>query len=185
MSLDLNGAVDLTKVALRLDLASGAAVRDGFEGVDRTPGIATHTWDLDVHPWPWADGSVAELYSSHFVEHVGDLVAFMNEAHRVLVPGGKLTIRHPYQFSVWAWQDPTHRRALNEYTWSYFDAAQRKDLGLDHYLGATCDFEVTEVLPSTVHPDFGPDKVSEEEFRAAMLYQVNVVYELTVELRKR
>lgn len=57
---------------IRLDLGSGAHPREGFTPVDIvkvTP--ETVPWDLTSgHRWPWADSSVHELSSSHFIEHI-------------------------------------------------------------------------------------------------------------------
>lgn len=67
--------------------------------------------------------SVDEVYASHFLEHIpkGEpLLVVMNEAHRVLKPGGSLTILLPLvgytdSFGMGAlvttseaWADPTH-----------------------------------------------------------------------------
>ena len=47
---------------------------------------------------PFADGTVAEIYASHVVEHLGykrDLVKALTEFHRVLEPGGTVRISVP------------------------------------------------------------------------------------------
>ncbi len=56
-------------VTRRLDLAAGQNPREGFEGVDIWPG-AQHVVDLQCYPWPFEDGSVAELHCSHYIEHI-------------------------------------------------------------------------------------------------------------------
>lgn len=56
---------------IRLDLGSGRRPREGFVGVDiaRLDGITT--FDLaSGDKWPWKDGTVDELSSSHFIEHI-------------------------------------------------------------------------------------------------------------------
>lgn len=126
---------------MRLDLGSGAHPRDGFDGVDRVDLGQRWTVDLDVVPWPWDDSSVDEVHTAHFVEHVADLPAFMDELWRVLVPGGVAEIRHPYAWSDWAIADPTHRRQLVEMSWYYFDREWRDIKGLSHY-GWQCDFPI-------------------------------------------
>src|SRR5947207_39834 len=85
---------------LKLDLACGRRLREGFTGVDivAQEGVA-QVVDLEK-PWPWADASCAELHCSHYVEHTPDLIHFMDEAHRVLVVGGTLTIVAPYYTSM-------------------------------------------------------------------------------------
>ncbi len=135
---------------MKLDLASGPTPRKGFTGLDlQGPVAITSLWkdipgvvvnlDLFQMPWPIADNSIEELWCSHFVEHVPDLIGFMDECWRILEPGGIITITHPYQFSVRAWQDPTHVRALNEVSWLYYDQKWRELNGLDHY-PIKCDF---------------------------------------------
>jgi hypothetical protein len=62
-------AIAKPPVTLRLDLASGQNVRDGYEGVDIWPGSA-HVVDLQQYPWPFPDESVLELNCSHYIEHI-------------------------------------------------------------------------------------------------------------------
>lgn len=47
-------------------------------------------------------------------------VRFMDEAWRVLKPGGEFAIAAPHGNSQGFLQDPTHINGLNEATWSYF-----------------------------------------------------------------
>jgi SAM-dependent methyltransferase len=184
---------------LRLDLACGKRIAEGYAGVDQDRYLPGVSYQCDLVTYPWRlepidrdapafeieSGAADRLHCSHFVEHVRDLVGFMNEAHRVLEPGGEMVIIHPYQFSVAAWQDPTHVRALSEVSWIYYDRDWREVNMLEHYLGIDTDFEVREVIPSGVHPDFDARKLSAEAFHKAMRHGVNVVHELTVTLVKR
>lgn len=88
--------------------------------------------DASVIPWktgdyggPLRDGSVDELYASHFMEHVHrgqPLINVMNEAWRVLKPGGTFTVIMPLvgytnphsgapessHIGWQPWSDPTH-----------------------------------------------------------------------------
>lgn len=149
---------------LRLDLGSGDHPRPGFESVDFFAPSAKHQVNLCRFPWPWADGSVAELFCSHFVEHIPmayvaadgktyrivpeeptdrDLfTAFFDECHRILKPGGKMTVLVPCAWNDRGFQDPTHRRFLVRSSWAYLSKAWREMHGLGHYLGG-CDFEVS------------------------------------------
>jgi hypothetical protein len=105
----------------------------------------------------------------------------MNEAFRVARDGATFTIVHPYQFSVRAWQDPTHRRALNEASWRYYSAEWRKLNGLDHY-PISCDWVV---VGTTMHLADEWTKVTDDERNFAVRHFVNVVDDLTVELVAR
>jgi hypothetical protein len=126
---------------LKLDLACGQTKKAGFLGVDRVAmdGV-DQVVDLEAYPWPWAAGAVGEVHSSHYLEHVTDLVSFANELGRILVTGGTATIVAPYYTSMRAWQDPTHVRAISEASFLYWNKGWRVANKLDHY-PITCDFD--------------------------------------------
>ena len=54
------------------------------------------------------------------LEHLTDTVRVMEELHRILVPGGAVTIKVPYYNSYGAATDPTHLRLFSEDTMNYF-----------------------------------------------------------------
>jgi len=54
------------------------------------------------------------------LEHVIDLLSFMNNCKDLLLDGGIMDIIVPYDLSHGAWQDPTHVRAFNEKSWLYY-----------------------------------------------------------------
>lgn len=175
------------KTPLKLNLACGQARYEDYRGVDLVAGEAVdEVADLLSFPWPWEDSSVAAVYCSHFVEHIGydegkDLVVFMNELYRVLEPGGEARIMHPYCWSNRAWQDPTHKRAIVAETWSYFAADWRKANGLDHY-PITCDFDVALVTGIFAPPW---DRKSDEARQQALSMNLNVLADLVVDLKAR
>ena len=133
---------------LRLDLASGKKVNEGFTGVDKykdetsPKDLIQH--DLEVYPWPFKDESVYEIICEHYIEHIPGqygLVNFMEEVYRILMPLGTIKIQAPYYTSMRAVQDPTHVRPICDLTFSYFDKSQLKNANLDHYFGKA-DFEI-------------------------------------------
>jgi SAM-dependent methyltransferase len=126
---------------LRLDLACGHHKQAGYLGVDRVPleGV-DQVVDLEAYPWPWPNASVEAVHCSHFIEHVSDFCAFMNELWRVMIPGGTAVIIAPYYTSMRAWQDPTHKRAISEASFLYANKAWRVANKLDHY-PITCDWD--------------------------------------------
>jgi hypothetical protein len=128
---------------VQIDLACGQNKRAGFTGVDRVamPGVDI-VHDLETYPWPFADNSVDEVHCSHFVEHIRDLNAFMNELHRVMKVGAHATVIAPYYTSVRASQDPTHVRFISEQSFLYYNKAWRVANGLSHY-PINCDFDFT------------------------------------------
>jgi len=146
---------------IKLDLGSGNAWPEGFQGVDMYAPEAQHKVNLFQFPWPWETGSVAEVRSSHFVEHIpmcfvsggqipkdeNDLdlwCAFFSECWRVMKEGAHLTVQVPYLQSHRAFQDPTHRRFHCEANFNYLNKPWREANGIAHYLG-TADFDILSI----------------------------------------
>lgn len=76
-------------------------------------------------PWPADDGSVHEILASHVMEHIPAAeprIFVMNEAHRVLRPGGVFAVRVPNAAVGWhAYADPTHVSFWVLESFHYFD----------------------------------------------------------------
>lgn len=165
----------------RLDVACGQNKTPGFFGVDIADEEGVDVvWDLEKFPWPFPDNSVDELVCNHYIEHTKDLIAFMNELHRIMVPGGQALIRAPYYNSMRAWQDPTHTRAISEATFLYYNQDWLKANKLNHYpITANFDFNFGY--------DFTPDwAMRSEESRAfAVRHYTNVVSDIQAILIKK
>lgn len=104
-----------------LDLGCGSRKQ-----VDRAVGVDCHRLPaVDVQAriergLPFPDASVDHVYAVHFLEHVDDLLAVMNEIHRVLKPDGVLHVMVPSARHVNALADPTHRRLFHRQTFKFF-----------------------------------------------------------------
>lgn len=134
------------KEPLKLDLGCGQNKKEGFQGVDiwEGPGV-DFVVDLFSLPLPFEDGSVGEIFASHFFEHVPQEKRFglMDELYRVLIPGGKITFITPYWASARAVQDPTHMwPPITESSYLYFNKGWRETNKLTHYK-VSCDFDFT------------------------------------------
>lgn len=171
---------DETKKLIKLDIACGQSKREGFVGIDMTPlpGVDI-VHDLEKFPWPFESASVEEVFCSHYVEHTSDLIAFMEELHRIMTPGGQAVIVAPYYSSMRAIQDPTHKRSICEATFLYFNAGWRKDQKLDHY-PITCDFNFSFGYAMT--QDWAAR--SDEARTFAIRHYWNVVSDIQVTLTK-
>jgi len=118
----INGAKALRK----LDVGAGAKYEEGWETMDLSPAYSPDfAHDITQFPWPFADGDFDELRCWHVLEHLpatitqidwehraieytNARVAVMNEMHRILKPGGRLSIEVPI-FPFWqSVADPTH-----------------------------------------------------------------------------
>ncbi len=97
---------------LRLDLGCGWVKEPGYVGLDDLRGVGGLEGqspsdergpdvflDLNADRWPFADGSVAEVRSRHFLEH-SLLDHVFAESHRVLRPGGRFVAIVPYANSA-------------------------------------------------------------------------------------
>ena len=58
----------------------------------------------------------------HLIEHVEDVIATMEELHRVARPGGTIFIVTPHYSDLASYTDPTHRRHLSSESFHYFYA---------------------------------------------------------------
>jgi predicted SAM-dependent methyltransferase len=167
---------------VRLDLGCGQRKQEGFTGVD-VAGVegVDIVFDLNKKDWTFAkDNSIDQIHVSHFIEHVDSLIDFMNECHRILKPGGTMSIIAPYYSSVRCWQDPTHKNAISEMTFLYYNKDWREANGLSHY-PITADFDFQYGYA------FDPYWAlkSEEARSFAVKYYINVVSDIQVTLTKK
>lgn len=128
---------------LKLDLGAGSNKRDGFHGVDILPFEGKVDTVLDLRqPWPWADGSIEEAYSSHFIEHLTgpERIHFFNELYRVLKPKAQCQVIVPHWASGRAYGDLTHQwPPVVEMFWYYLNKDWRA-LNAPH-VPLVCDFD--------------------------------------------
>lgn len=112
---------------VRLNLGCADKHEAGYISVDRVlpagPAPEGHEYlqcDLAEGPWPWTDSSVDEIRAHDFIEHLSDKIRTMNEAYRVLKPGGTFDIVVPTTDGRGAFQDPTHVAFWNRNSFWYF-----------------------------------------------------------------
>ena len=100
------------------DLGGGLNPRPGYISVDKRP-EANIQCDLEGR-WPFEENSVGVLRAYHVFEHLSNPIHTMNEAYRVLAPGGWLFIEVPSTDGRGAFQDPTHRSFWNYNSFAYY-----------------------------------------------------------------
>lgn len=86
-------------------------------------------WDLNKTPWPWEDNTFLHANAIHLIEHLKDLKSFMNECHRVLMPGGTLYIETPLAGgdTDLEYADPTHIRCYRPHTFINYMTIEGED----------------------------------------------------------
>jgi len=80
---------------MKLEIGGGVRSRgEGWVNLDILD-MADVVHDLNVLPWPFADESADEVYSSHCIEHVKSQIDFVRECARIGKVGAKVEIRCP------------------------------------------------------------------------------------------
>ena len=67
-----------------------------------------------------APGAFERIDAKDVIEHIPDVPQAMRNFLDLLAEGGELHLNVPYDLSLGAWQDPTHRHAFNENSWLYY-----------------------------------------------------------------
>ena len=115
---------------MKLEIGGGHAVRPGWYNLDPVHGYQEVGMDLRMKaqdaPWPIIENGVTEIMASHVMEHIPSgqaRIDVMNECHRVLAPGGEMTVFVPNCLSpTWeAYADPTHISYWCLESFHYFD----------------------------------------------------------------
>ena len=104
-----------------LDVGCGINKRPGAIGIDRNPASrADVLCDLNNLPYPFKENSFDRVLAIHVIEHVDDVIASMEEFHRLVRAGGTVRIETPHYTDFSSFCDPTHRSHLNSFSFRYF-----------------------------------------------------------------
>ena len=104
-----------------LDVGCGRNKYEGAIGLDNNPRTeADIIHDLSDVPYPFDDDQFDLVISRHAVEHIPNVVSFIEELYRITKNGGKIKLVTPhYTNPDWA-TDPTHRNHFNSYSFNSF-----------------------------------------------------------------
>lgn len=108
---------------VRLELGCGNHPTPGFLHHDRWRHSAhvDIAFELEILPWPVAERSLDKLLATDVFEHLKcDVQTWLDECHRVLVPGGQLSMRLPAYDNPYSWRDPTHYRVFHPESFLYW-----------------------------------------------------------------
>lgn len=167
------------KKYMKLNLGCGNKKIDGYTGVDFIKTAGTDiVHNLNSLPYPFTDSSIEEIIVNNVLEHLDDLIAVMEELHRILKADGILKINVPYAKSDGAFKDPTHKHFFTEKTFQYFT----DDYEYNYYSKAR--FEIKEIKFITWSNRLGQKVRNLIPFRAFFKYfLLNMYDELYFELR--
>ena len=69
---------------------------------------------------PFKTNEFDEVFCSHVLEHVDDLIFTMSELHRITKAKGRIIIRGPHFSCGVSYWDPTHKTLLSYFTFDFF-----------------------------------------------------------------
>lgn len=152
---------------MKLHLGAGAAAKYHKDWVNvdfiETEGVDV-VHNLNVYPWPFADGTIDEIKAIDLIEHLpthiddtSTLLLFIEECYRIMKPGGKLFMATPHWQSKNLWIDFTHVRGFDVRSFDYFDPTT--DLGRDYGYYSKCKFKVSAVRTSNDNCEFTMKKL--------------------------
>jgi hypothetical protein len=172
---------------MKLDIGCGTHKQPGFTGMDSIAfeGVDV-VHDVRAVPWPFADGSVSEVYSAHFVEHLTGVerIAFFNELHRIMARGAEATIVCPHWSHERAYGDPTHQwPPVTTWTFFYLNAGWRRENA--PHVAYTCDFDLINVSGQYDLSDAWVAQRSLEEKAVVMQRNINCATDITARLKRR
>lgn len=158
------------KEHLKLHLGCGHHKLNGWVNID-----SVHLPQVDVvanlencatTPLPFERDSVSEIYASHLIEHVNNILPLMQELYRVAISNATMVLRVPYGSSDDAWEDPTHVRPYFLQSFGYFS--------MPYYHRARY-----EIAPGILYSgDWQPDKLVLRVPNATSLSDAQVMQEV-------
>lgn len=134
---------------MKLNLGCNDAHLSGYLNVDMAQ-PADYVCDLR-QPWPWETSSVEQIIAYDVFEHLPQIHA-MNEAHRVLKPGGMLDLKVPAvaladgRINPGAWCDPTHISFWHPDTKYYYGEEWNNPQGERGRLGPSPAYGITALF---------------------------------------
>jgi ubiquinone/menaquinone biosynthesis C-methylase UbiE len=132
--------------------------------VDINPNVGADViHNLDQFPYPFQDNEFDQIHLDNVLEHLTDIIAVMEELHRISKPNSKITIIVPYFRSIWAHLDPTHKHFFTVDTLSYFD--------VDHMYHHRYAYSLTAKFK--IHKKAFNENIDKSWFRHIMLVWAN------------
>jgi SAM-dependent methyltransferase len=104
-----------------LHLGCGRKYNPDAVNVDRVRDVGPDfVVNLDESPWPFPDNRFREVRAYDVLEHLDDLVAVMEEIHRICQPEAVVRITVPHFSCSNAFADITHRHYFSASSFNYF-----------------------------------------------------------------
>ena len=133
---------------LKVNLGCGKDIRVGWINLEKAklPGVDVYH-DIAHVPLPFATNSCREVLCKDVLEHL-EYLPVLRDIHRILQPGGRVTIQVPHFTSKDAYSDPTHRTLFTRNTFNYFINT--------HFRSYYFDFSFSKITKIHIHFDRRP-----------------------------
>ena len=110
-----------TPSSVILDIGCGDNKIPGAIGLDKRACKGVNVISDFEEGLPFKTDCIETVFLRHVIEHVDDLIHFMEELYRICQKDAKVNIEAPYYSSRGAFRDPTHRHFISEDTFQYFE----------------------------------------------------------------
>jgi len=111
-----------------LNLGCGKKYINGAVNVDVTPATRPDVvHNLNRVPWPFPDSHFRQVQAYDVLEHLTDLLAVMEEIHRVCEDGAIVHITTPHFSSANSYTDLTHRHHFGFFSLDHFTGESHND----------------------------------------------------------
>ncbi len=108
-------------IVVVIDLGCGKSKRREAFGFDCRKELGVNALCDIERPLPLKSNCADVVHLSHVMEHVRNLIPFMEEVYRICKSGAEIQVTVPYYTSRGAFRDPTHVRYIAEDTFQYFE----------------------------------------------------------------
>jgi hypothetical protein len=111
-----------------LNLGSGKKYVPGAVNIDITPSTKPDiVHDLNGVPWPLPESHFREVQAFDVLEHLTNLIAVMEEIHRVCEDGALVRITTPHFSCANSYTDLTHRHHFGFFSLDHFTGQSSND----------------------------------------------------------
>lgn len=109
-----------------LDVGCGKNKHQGSIGLDYNPLTgADIIHDLNEFPYPFEDNEFDMVVATHVVEHLPNVIDFVDEIYRITKNGGCIKFVTPHYTNPDWNTDPTHTNHFSSYSFNTFDSEKR------------------------------------------------------------
>lgn len=130
----------------KLNIGCGNHILPGWINLDISalPGVDV-VHNIEKIPLPFADGEFDEILCQDVLEHV-EYIPVLRDLHRIIKPGGTITIRVPHFTTRHNFIDPTHKKMFSIDTFDFFVKGSTSQEGRGYYFDFAFSSRTSSIL---------------------------------------